>query len=54
LSSQSKLILHGSVATNGYKLLSDDCIQLKKINSQYFIKPSHPSIRLWADSKLHF
>lgn len=45
-----KSTLAASFSTNGYKFLTDDCLQVDKVNSQYFVQPSHPSIRLWDDS----
>lgn len=45
-----KSTLAASFSKNGYQFLTDDCLQVDKINSQYLVQPSHPSIRLWDDS----
>ena len=45
-----KSTLAASFSTNGYQFLTDDCLQVDKINFQHLVQPSHPSIRLWDDS----
>ena len=45
-----KSTLAANFSTNGYQFLTDDCLQVDKVNSQYLVQPSHPSIRLWDDS----
>ena len=45
-----KSTLAASFSMNGYQFLTDDCLQVDKVNSQYLVQPSHPSIRLWEDS----
>jgi hypothetical protein len=35
----------------GQRFMTDDCLLLNKVDSGYEICPSHPSIRLWEDSR---
>lgn len=49
-SGRGKSTLAASFATNGYRFLTDDGLQLEKYDDYYLAKPSHPSIRLWDDS----
>lgn len=48
---RGKSTLAATFATNGYCFLTDDGLLIKEDNSQYFVQPSHPSIRLWQDSE---
>lgn len=50
-SGQGKSTLAASFATSGYRFLTDDHLQLEKGAAGYVIHPSHPSIRLWDDSR---
>jgi hypothetical protein len=43
--------LAASFATEGTRFLTDDGLLLKWVNGSCMIVPSHPSIRLWADSR---
>jgi hypothetical protein len=51
VSGQGKSTLAASFATSGFRFLTDDGLQLEKDEGGYLIKPSHPSIRLWDDSR---
>jgi len=51
LSGHGKSTLAASLSTSGHRFLTDDGLQLEKIDGTYFAKPSHPSIRLWDDSR---
>jgi len=51
LSGQGKSTIAASFSTSGYRFLTDDGLQLEKCNGSYLAKPSHPSIRLWEDSR---
>ena len=50
-SGRGKSTLAASFSTSGYRFLTDDGLLLEKVNSQYFVQPNHPSIRLWDDSR---
>lgn len=50
-SGAGKSTLAASFATNGYRMLSDDGVLLEYCQDAYQVRPSHPSIRLWADSQ---
>jgi hypothetical protein len=52
VSGQGKSTLATSFATSGHRFLTDDGLQLEKGEDAYLIQPSHPSIRLWDDSRL--
>ena len=52
VSGQGKSTLATSFATSGHRFLTDDGLQLEKGEDGYLIQPSHPSIRLWDDSRL--
>jgi hypothetical protein len=52
MSGRGKSTLATSFATNGHRFLTDDGLQLEKAAHGYLIQPSHPSIRLWDDSRL--
>ena len=51
ISGRGKSTLTAAFATQGYRFLTDDGLQLEVNAGQYFAKPSHPSIRLWDDSR---
>ncbi len=50
-SGRGKSTLAASFATGGYRFLTDDGLQLEKHGDTYCAKSSHPSIRLWDDSR---
>lgn len=50
-SGRGKSTLAASFATEEFQFLTDDGLQLEKIDGKYFVLPSHPSIRLWDDSR---
>ncbi|MCP9888682.1 hypothetical protein KBY96_12195 [Cyanobium sp. ATX 6A2] len=49
-SGRGKSTLAASFAVNGYPFLTDDGLVLNRSATGYTVLPSHPSIRLWADS----
>lgn len=51
-SGMGKSTLAASFATSGHRFLTDDGLQLQERGDRYFVQPSHPSIRLWDDSRL--
>ena len=51
MSGRGKSTLAASFSTAGHRFLTDDGLQLEKRPGGYFIQPSHPSIRLWDDSR---
>ena len=50
-SGKGKSTLAASFATSGFRFLTDDGLMLEANGSGYQVIPSHPSIRLWLDSK---
>jgi hypothetical protein len=50
-SGRGKSTLAASFATTGSRFLTDDGLQLRWLDGQCWIVPSHPSIRLWEDSE---
>ncbi len=50
-SGRGKSTLAASFSINGFRFLTDDGLQLDRSGSNYVVKPSHPSIRLWDDSR---
>lgn len=50
-SGRGKSTLAASFAAEGTRFLTDDGLQLKWVDGCCMIVPSHPSIRLWADSR---
>jgi len=46
-----KSTLAASFSTSGFRFLTDDNLLLDDVDSQYFVQPTHPSIRLWDDSR---
>jgi hypothetical protein len=51
VSGRGKSTLAASFSTSGHRFLTDDGLQLEKGPGGYLIQPSHPSIRLWDDSR---
>jgi hypothetical protein len=51
VSGRGKSTLTASFATHGYRFLTDDGLVLEESESGYEAQPSHPSIRLWQDSR---
>lgn len=51
-SGRGKSTLAASFATSGHRLLTDDGLQVERGGDGYVVRPSHPSIRLWDDSRL--
>ncbi|HMN38622.1 MAG TPA: hypothetical protein PKD49_13060 [Hyphomicrobium sp.] len=50
---RGKSTLAAAFATNGFRFLTDDGLQLEQGPAGWTAVPSHPSIRLWADSHAH-
>jgi len=50
-SGRGKSTLAASFAANGESFLTDDGLQLIQQPDGYWVEPSHPSIRLWDDSR---
>lgn len=50
-SGRGKSTLAASFAVNGSGLLTDDGLLIDEIDNAFSVVPSHPSIRLWADSE---
>jgi hypothetical protein len=50
-SGRGKSTLAASFASTGHAFLTDDGLQLEKRADAYWVQPSHPSIRLWDDSR---
>lgn len=50
-SGRGKSTLATSFATNGFRLLTDDGLQLHWSEERCLVTPSHPSVRLWEDSE---
>ena len=50
-SGRGKSTLAASFAVSGSRFLTDDGLVVEPIGKAYQILPSHPSIRLWADSE---
>jgi len=50
-SGKGKSTLAASFATNGFRFLTDDGLMVEAREGDYQVMPSHPSIRLWLDSK---
>jgi hypothetical protein len=51
LSGRGKSTLTASFASEGQRFMTDDCLLLEKTPMGYEVCPSHPSIRLWDDSR---
>jgi hypothetical protein len=50
-SGRGKSTLAASFAASGHAFLTDDGLQLDRRDDGYWVEPSHPSIRLWSDSR---
>jgi hypothetical protein len=50
-SGRGKSTLAAAFATSGYRFLTDDGLSLHEEDGACWVQPSHPSIRLWADSE---
>lgn len=50
-SGRGKSTLAASFATSGFRFLTDDALLLEAVEGGYTVLPSHPSIRLWDDSR---
>lgn len=50
-SGRGKSTLAASFSTRGCRFLTDDGLLLEKEHGGYLVHPSHPSIRLWDDSR---
>jgi hypothetical protein len=51
VSGRGKSTLAASFATNGFRFLTDDGLVLERDDQGFVVQPSHPSIRLWEDSR---
>jgi len=51
VSGRGKSTLAASFAESGFRFLTDDGLLLEKSEGGYLVQPSHPSIRLWDDSR---
>ncbi len=50
-SSRGKSTLAANFAISGFRFLTDDGLVVEPVANGYQVLPSHPSIRLWADSE---
>lgn len=50
-SGRGKSTLAASFSVNEHRFLTDDGLVVEEMEGGYFALPSHPSIRLWADSE---
>ena len=50
-SGRGKSTLAASFALSGHRFLTDDALLVEQELNGYSVHPSHPSIRLWADSR---
>lgn len=50
-SGRGKSTLAASFATGGHRLFTDDSLMIDDFGDHFDVAPSHPSIRLWADSE---
>ena len=50
-SGRGKSTLAASFATHGIRFLTDDGLHLERVDGKIVCLPSHPSIRVWEDSK---
>jgi len=53
-SGRGKSTLAATFATSGHRFLTDDGLVVAEVAGGYEVIPSHPSIRLWADSEAVF
>ena len=51
MSGRGKSTLAAEFSTKGYSFLTDDSLQIAHVDDCFIIQPSHPSIRLWDDSR---
>lgn len=49
-SGRGKSTLAASFCTSGFPMLTDDGLILEEKGGDYYVTPSHPSLRLWDDS----
>ena len=50
-SGRGKSTLAAAFATCGFRFLTDDGLLVESADGEFYIMPSHPSIRLWEDSE---
>jgi len=50
-SGRGKSTIAASFAVNGCRFLTDDSLLVDEMDGNFMVMPSHPSIRLWADSE---
>ncbi len=50
-SGRGKSTLAASFSSNGFRFLTYDGLQIDQSNDEYRIRSSHPSLRLWEDSR---
>lgn len=50
-SGRGKSTLAASFSTSGHRFLTDDGLHVENSQNGYLVQPSHPSIRLWDDSR---
>ena len=50
-SGRGKSTLAASFAREGIRFLTDDGLLIERAEGEHWVLPSHPSIRLWADSE---
>ena len=51
VSGRGKSTLAASFATSGHQFLTDDGLLVERAGGAYVVQPSHPSFRLWDDSR---
>ena len=51
VSGRGKSTLAAAFASAGHRFLTDDGLHLERADGDYAVIPSHPSIRLWSDSR---
>lgn len=51
ISGRGKSTLAASFSQSGSRFLTDDGLFLQGVDGGYWVQPSHPSIRLWDDSR---
>lgn len=51
ISGRGKSTLAASFCTSGHRFLTDDGLRVERSGDAYIAHPSHPSIRLWEDSR---
>jgi len=51
-SGHGKSTLAASFSSNGFPFLTDDGLQIDLVADEYVVRSSHPSIRLWDDSRV--